>query len=76
MNGTPSFNLDPAFEILKILGASKACQLGLLLYIQKNAKNIGQQNFSLNFTSMLHKAAHNFLSCWAAHRNIIKCNQR
>jgi hypothetical protein len=34
-NGTPSFNIDPVFKILKIWGVSKACQLGLLLYIKK-----------------------------------------
>jgi hypothetical protein len=32
-----------------------------------NAENMRQQNLSLTFTSVLHKAAQNFLSCWGAH---------
>jgi hypothetical protein len=41
-----------------------------------NAKNIGQQNFSLIFILVLHKVAQNFLSCWAASKILILSNQK
>jgi len=42
----------------------------------QNAKNVGQQNFSLIFISVLHEVAQNFLSCWATSKKFILSNQK